>query len=120
MSEDVERQRQVFVPDLAYEEGPDDVFGGFVRVKGKIIAPAQPEPEPPTTVSARQFKLQLELRGLTDVVEGWVRAQPKLVQIAYDNSSTFDRTDPVLQAGFEALGFKAADLSAFYVAAAKL
>lgn len=120
VAEDVERQRQVFVPDLAYEEVPDDVFGGFIRVNGKIIAPALPEPEPPARVSARQFKMQLAILGHLAKVEKWVREQPELVQIAYDNSATFDRDDPALQTGFKALGFSEADLTAFYAAAAKL
>lgn len=78
-------------------------------------------PDPiPDRVSSRQFKLQLELQGLTAAVEGWVRAQPKLVQIAYDNSGTFDRTDRMLQSGFKALGFKPAQLDAFYAEASKL
>ena len=42
VTEDVERQRQVFVPDLTYEEVADDVFGGHIRVDGKVIAPEPP------------------------------------------------------------------------------
>lgn len=74
----------------------------------------------PDTVSARQFKLQLEIQGLTAAVEGWVAAQTKLVQIAYNNSGSFDRNEPMLQAGFNALGFTSQQLDTFYTKAAKL
>lgn len=120
VTESVARERRVFVPDERFVECPDDVFGGFLRIKGKFVAPAAPAPEVPETVSARQFKMQLAILGHLVAVENWVRAQPILIQIAYDNSSTFDRNEPALQAGFKALGFSETDLSAFYVAAAKL
>lgn len=109
-----------FIPDPDYFEAPDDVFGGDVY-DGKAFAPPAKEPEAaPTTVSARQFKLQLEIQGLTPTVEGWVATQSKLIQIAYDNSGAFERDEPMLQAGFKALGFTGAALDAFYVEAAKL
>ena len=120
VTESVVRERRVFVPDERFVECPDDVFGGFLRIKGKFVAPASPAPEVPATVSARQFKLQLEIQGLTLSVETWVAAQSKLVRIAYANSGRFDRNEPMLQAGFAALGFSQAQLDAFYTAAAAL
>ena len=109
-----------FIPDPDYFEAPDDVFGGDVY-DGKVFAPPAKEPEAaPTTVSARQFKLQLEVQGLTSTVEGWVANQSKLIQIAYDNSGAFERDEPMLQKGFREMGFGAAQLDAFYLAASKL
>lgn len=74
----------------------------------------------PNRITARQFKLQLELDGLTSTVEGWVAQQTRLVQIAYANSGTFVRTEPMMEAGFTALGFSEAEGDAFFTAAAAL
>lgn len=111
-----------FTPKNGYIEAPETVFGGFSFANGQFTAPVKEQDIPviPSTVSARQFKLQLEIQSLTLAVETWVAAQPKLVRIAYDNSGAFDRNEPMLQAGFKALGFTGAALDAFYVEAAKL
>ncbi|MBZ9822348.1 hypothetical protein [Mesorhizobium sp. CA4] len=74
----------------------------------------------PASVSARQFKLQLLSNGLLDQVEAFVAAQGQAVQIAYDNSGTFVRSEPMMQAGFAALGFADEQVDAFFVAASKL
>jgi hypothetical protein len=84
-----------------------------------IIRPAPPAPLP-ERVSSRQFKMQLELDEILDQVESWVAAQPRLVQIAYRESKTFDRTDPMLQAGFAQLGFAGMQADEFFIAASKL
>lgn len=83
------------------------------------IRPAPPPPVP-ERVSSRQFKMQLELNQILDHVEAWVSTQPKLVQIAYAESKTFDRIDPMLQAGFAALNFQAAAIDEFFRKAEKL
>jgi len=72
---------------------------------------------PPDRVTARQFKMQLEKDGLLSSVEAWVGQQEKLVQIAYENSGTFVRTEPMMQAGFAALGFRDEQIDAFFKAA---
>ena len=111
-----------FTPKDGYIEAPETVFGGFSYDKGKFAAPAKEQATPviPSTVSARQFKMQLEIQGFTLAVETWVSSQSKLVRIAYANSGRFDRNEPMLQAGFAALGFSQAELDAFYTAAAAL
>jgi len=111
-----------FTPKDGYTEAPETVFGGFSYANGQFATPTKEQSLPviPSTVSARQFKLQLEIQGLTLAVETWVSAQSKLVRIAYANSGRFDRNEPMLQAGFKALGFTGAALDAFYVEAAKL
>ena len=91
--------------------------------KGNGFEKAIEAPKPPvipSTVSARQFKMQLEIQGITLAVETWVASQSKLVRIAYANSGRFDRNEPMLQAGFAALGFSQSQLDAFYTAAAAL
>ena len=79
-----------------------------------------PAPVVPDRVTARQFKLQLLAAGLLDQVETWVASQDQAVQIAYANSGTFLRTEPMMQTGFTALGFTSEQIDAFYVAAAAL
>ncbi|RWO57386.1 MAG: hypothetical protein EOS14_23965 [Mesorhizobium sp.] len=78
------------------------------------------EPVIPDRVSARQFKLQLLSAGLLAEVEAWIASQGAAVQIAYDNSGSFVRSDPTMQAGFAALGFTGAQVDAFFTAAAAL
>ncbi|QAZ46155.1 hypothetical protein [Mesorhizobium sp. Pch-S] len=74
----------------------------------------------PSSVSARQFKLQLLAAGLLDQVEAWIAAQDQAVQIAYANSGTFVRSEPMMQTGFSALGFTPQQIDAFFVAASQL
>lgn len=86
----------------------------------EYISPPDPEPMVPDRITARQFKMQLELSGLTSTVEDWVAQQTKLIQIAYENSSTFVRTEPMMQAGFTALGFTEEEGDAFFLSASQL
>lgn len=81
----------------------------------------QPEPEPtaPDRVSARQFKLQLLADGILEQVEAWIASQGRAIQLAYDNSSEFVRDEPMMQAGFRALGFPSEQITAFFSAASK-
>lgn len=80
-----------------------------------------PTPTPiPDRVTARQFKLQLLAIGLLAPVEAWVASQSLAVQIAYANSGTFVRDEPMMRAGFEALKLSAAQVDEFFVAAAQI
>lgn len=80
----------------------------------------EPAPPPPIDrVSARQFKLQLLAEGLLEQVEGWVTSQGKAIHLAYDNSNDFVRDEPMMQAGFRALGFPPEQIDAFFSAASK-
>lgn len=81
---------------------------------GVTILPA------PDSVSARQFKLQLLASGLLDEVEGWIGSQGAAVQIAYDNSGVFVRSEPMMQSGFAALGFSEEQIDGFFRAASVL
>ncbi len=78
------------------------------------------EPQPVTSVSARQFKLQLLAAGLLDAVDAWIATQSKAVQIAYEYSGTFVQTEPMMAAGFAAMGFSEEQIDAFFEAAARL
>lgn len=79
-----------------------------------------PPPPIPDRVTARQFKLQLLASDMLDDVEAWVAGQSRAVQIAYANSGTFARSEPIMQAGFAALGFTEQQGDAFFEAAAAL
>ena len=100
------------VTPIASEEELSDVLAPY-GLKGPFIII-------PDRVTARQFKLQLLAAGLLDQVETWVAAQDQAVQIAYANSGTFLRTEPMMATGFAALGFTSAQIDAFYTAAAAL
>ncbi|MCT2580603.1 MULTISPECIES: hypothetical protein [unclassified Mesorhizobium] len=113
-------------------------LGGFDGVEppaGAVEVPTAPDdarqvwasgawsPAPtlvPTSVSARQFKLQLLAAGLLSQVETWVGSQSQAVQIAYANSGSFVRSEPMMQSGFTALDFSDAQIDAFFTAAALL
>jgi hypothetical protein len=69
------------------------------------IAAYTPPPTIPESVSAWQFKLQLLAAELPDQVATWIASQSQAVQIAYANSGTFLRTEPVMQQGFAAPWF---------------
>ncbi|WP_431321682.1 hypothetical protein [Rhizobium sp. YTU87027] len=75
---------------------------------------------PITSVSARQFKLQLLASGLLNQVDAWIATQSKAVQIAYEYSGTFVRTEPMMAAGFAAMGFTEEQVDAFFTAASNL
>jgi hypothetical protein len=86
--------------------------GEWIYVEPTVVVPDR--------VTARQFKLQLLAAGLLDSVEGWIATQSQAVQIAYANSGTFVRTEPMMAAGFAALGFTSEQVDAFFTAASEI
>lgn len=86
----------------------------------EIDQPPQPLPRRVDSVSARQFRLQLDLAELLDDVDAWIATQSKAVQIAYEYSGTFIRNDPMMVAGFSAMGFTEEQIDAFFFAASEL
>lgn len=87
---------------------------------GAITEYVAPPPQIPDRVSSRQFKLQLYAAGLLTQVEAWIAAQAVPTQIAYASSGTFVRTDPMMQAGFAALGFTPSQIDSFFLTAAAI
>ncbi|MDL2408734.1 hypothetical protein PY650_24445 [Rhizobium calliandrae] len=82
---------------------------------------ATPEPfVEVTSVSARQFKLQLLAAGLLDQVDAWVKTQDRATQIAYEYSGSFVKSSPMMQQGFAAMVFTSQQIDDFFTAAAKL
>lgn len=97
---------------IASEMELSDVLAPYGLKGPVVIVPAR--------VTSRQFKLQLLAAGLLDQVETWVGSQDQAVQIAYANSGTFLRTEPMMETGFAALGFTPEQIDDFYMAAAAL
>lgn len=77
-------------------------------------------PLPPDRVTSRQFKMQLSIAGLLPAVEAWIETQGDLVRIAYANSGTFVRSEPMMHAGMVSLGFSDEQIDEFFREAAKL
>lgn len=100
------------------EAGEDWKAGGSV-IDGVYTAPVEPVVIP-DRVTARQFKLQLLADGLLDPVEAWIATQDRAIQVAYANSGTFVRGEPMLQAGFAGLGLTEEQGDAFFTAAAAI
>jgi hypothetical protein len=98
----------------------DDVFSGFIKIGDMWLAPPAGPLPIPDKVSARQFRLQLRRSGLLDQVKGWVAAQDGETQDAFEYSGEFVSTEPMMQAGFVALGFTDQQRDDFFLAASKL
>lgn len=79
------------------------------------------EPVPvPLSVSSRQFRSQLLAQSILDQVDTYITTQSKAVQIAYEYSGTFVRSEPMMAKGFKAMNFTDDQIDAFFVAASKL
>lgn len=102
------------VNGIEYEMTAEEVAAFEASVAGLS------DPQPVTSVSARQFKLQLLAAGLLDTVDAWIATQSRAVQIAYEYSGTFVRTEPMMAAGFAAMGFTEEQIDGFFTAASNL
>ena len=114
------------VPDGKISTGStaELIEGVWTQVHTLDDAPLPPVPD---RVTSRQFKLQLiafpAIGGgetLLDDVEAWISTQSRAAQVAFENSGTFVRTEPMMQAGFAALGFSEGQIDAFFTAASEL
>lgn len=103
--------------DMLYVGRVGQSIESFVE---ELNDPREPTIPVPDAVSRRQFKLQLEISGLTAPVSAWVAAQSTLIQIAFAESGSFLRSDPMLQQGFVGLGFTEQQIDEFFIAAGNL
>jgi hypothetical protein len=94
-----------------------EMVNGVPTYVNHTEAAAEPIPE---RVTSRQFKLQLLADDLIDSVEAWIATQSRDIQIAYESSGTFVKTEPMMQSGFAALGFTSEQIDNFFVEASKL
>nr|WP_250809345.1 hypothetical protein [Neorhizobium tomejilense] len=123
----VEQPSLDFLEQFPYPEDTIEVplpptNGGLPRYDGdqfrwEAIEPVEVVPD---SVTARQFKLQLLAAGLLDQVDAWIASQDRATQVAYEYSGTFVRNEPMMQAGFTAMGFTPQQVEAFFIAASKL
>lgn len=93
---------------------------GYLYDGDVFSAPPEPLPSQPKVVSRRQFKMQLAIAGLSDQVSEWVAQQSQLIQIAFNESGTFNLEDEMLQQGFADLGFTSDQVSQFFSDASTL
>lgn len=104
------------VVDLAGQIWTDQLIADYLASQ---VQPELPTPVP-DLVSSRQFFMMLELSGLTLQVKDWVASQNTVIQIAFERSATFVRTDPMLQAGFAGLGVTTEQVDQFFMTASQL
>ena len=87
---------------------------------GEIAEYVIPPEAIPDRVSSRQFSMQLIISGLKDSVDVWIASQDELTKCAYEKSSSFVKTDDMMQEGFTALGYTSEQIDQFFLAASKL
>lgn len=114
------------IRSFADNQGEGELVEGTQREEIESLATSFPDPAP-ERVSSRQFKLQMLEpilpnfpNGIYEQVGTWIHSQEKAIQIAYENSSTFVRTDEMMQVGFTALGFTEEQIDKFFLDASKL
>ncbi|MBX5001894.1 hypothetical protein HJB72_28640 [Rhizobium lentis] len=99
------------------QEGRADEF--LLDTDPSIVAFLDTPPKV-SSVSARQFRLQLRRAGLIDAVKSWVAQQDGETQDAFEYSGTFVKDSPMMAEGFAAMGFTTQQIDEFFMAAAKL
>lgn len=108
------------VPDADTKHGVEIWTKAIAGDYGTIPEYVAPPPVIPDRVSSRQFGLQLIAMNLKASVDAWIAEQDASTQWAYEKSSTFVRTDDMMQAGFAALGFTTEQIDQFFLAASLL
>ena len=89
--------------------------------EGNTPEPADPVITPtPTTLSKKQFKLQLVADGDYEAVVQMVNAVGIVAQIKWTDADYFDRNDPLLQQIAGALGKSETDIDNFFLSASQL
>ncbi|XKM41275.1 hypothetical protein A4U53_011040 [Rhizobium ruizarguesonis] len=73
-----------------------------------------------SSVSARQFRLQLRRAKLIDQVKAWVAQQDGETQDAFEYSGTFVKDSPMMASGFAIMGFSPQQVDEFFSAATQL
>lgn len=93
--------------------------GVQIEVPDDFITPVVVNPVV-ESVSARQFKLQLLAQDLLDDADAWVATQDRATQISYEYATIFVKSDPMMQAAFNEMGFTEQQVDDFYTAASAL
>lgn len=127
--------KTILVTSFELPEGKQVISGPTYALENdEVIESYEIEDIPvyiPDRVTSRQFKLALcgmpsmafpsdPEKSLLDDVEGCVAGQSRFIKIAFADSGTFVRTDPMLQGGFQALGLTAEQIDQFFIAASQI
>jgi hypothetical protein len=117
---------QTFPPDVleAAKQAPDDVDRGWLTKDGgrSFEAPPAPtpEPQPITSVTSAQAKIQLRRAGLRDKVDAAIQAADGEVQDWFTDARVWERDNPHVVDIGTSLGLKPADIDALFEAAAQI
>ncbi len=98
----------------------DDVFAGFLRDGDDFVAPPQPSPPVPMSVSRFQARAALHIAGLLPQIEAAVANADPLVQIAWADAQEFRRNSPTIVALATALGLPDETLDQLFRDAAQI
>lgn len=104
------RYRLDFADGTSREATPEEIATATPLAKRAVIPP----------VTRRQMLTALQLQGLLEPVKAYVAASSVLVQIAFNESNDFERTNPFLNAAAPALGKTDDDLDALFALARTL
>lgn len=105
------------LPEGAIEIAPTtdrDVWDGE-----KWVTPPEPEPQVPTSITARQARLYLYQNDLLDQVEAMI-AGNKAYEIEWEYATTIERNNPLTQAIIVELGLTEAQADTMFIEASKL
>jgi hypothetical protein len=105
------------LPEGAIEIAPTtdrDVWDGE-----KWVTPPEPEPQVPTSITARQARLYLYQNDLLDQVEAMI-AGNKAYEIEWEYATTIKRNNPLTQAMIVKLELTEAQADTMFIEASKL
>ncbi|NNH46241.1 hypothetical protein HLI03_32150 [Rhizobium laguerreae] len=108
------------VIDSVFEQLQEGRAEEFLSEDDPAVVAFLNAPPKVTSVSARQFRLQLRRAKLLDQVKAWVAQQDGETQDAFEYSGTFVKDSPMMTAGFVAMGFTQQQIDEFFSAAASL
>ncbi|MGO8180367.1 hypothetical protein [Rhizobium leguminosarum] len=106
--------------DSVFEQLQEGRAEEFLSDDDPAVVGFRNAPPKVSSVSARQFRLQLRRAKLIDQVKAWVAQQDGETQDAFEYSGTFVKDSPMMIAGFAAMGFTPQQIEGFFAAAAKL
>lgn len=90
----------------------------YERIDGAVTQVVETAPVIPGSITPRQLKLALLDAGLLDAIEAFVAAAPREVQIGWNNTVEYLRTDALLNEMAAAFGMTAEQIDGIFIAAA--
>lgn len=107
---------------------PIITLGGMVKVDAELVFSQSRLdehikaliPPPPQSVSMRQARLQLLALGSLATVNGAIATMPEAAQIEWEYATEVERTNPLVPALVQLLGWSESDTDLYFTEAAKL